>query len=280
MFEVESSLNSASGARMSPSLSIRSLIATGFVLALWIFPQGAQGQIATDRPDFVESSLTVPHRAWQLETSLGWVDDEAVNVFATPTLVRWGFLPNLEARLETGLLNWSRPEGSSPGAEADDDFGLADVALGVKWHAADNRGLVPSTALLLHVALPTGTGAFRGDGARPSLRAVGEWSLPHGIGIGSMVGAVYESGSEERFWAGIFGAVVGVAVAERGRAFAEIALPLMAGDEHGGNLGLWDFGFSWLLRNDMQVDAAFSLPATDAAPDLVFGVGFSKLWAP
>ena len=251
------------------------------VLALGTFPQWAQAQIATDRPDFVESSLTVPHGAWQLETSLGWLNDESIDVFSTPTLVRWGFLPALEARLETGLLNWSRAEGAgSPGAEADDDFGLADVALGVKWHATDEEGLLPSTALLLHVALPTGTRAFRGDGSRPSLRGVGEWSLPHGIGLGAMLGAVYESGTEERFWAGILGAVVGKSVAERGRVFAEIAFPLMAGDAHGGNLGLWDFGFSWLLRDDMQVDGAFSLPATDSAPDVLFSFGFSKLWGP
>ena len=71
------------------------------VLALGTFPQWAQAQIATDRPDFVESSLTVPHGAWQLETSLGWLNDESIDVFSTPTLVRWGFLPALEARLET-----------------------------------------------------------------------------------------------------------------------------------------------------------------------------------
>lgn len=265
---------------MIPTPRRRYLIISALFVGSWFPVTRAEAQIATDRPDFVESSLVVPHRAWQLETSLGWVDDEAVNAFATPTLVRWGFLPDLEARLETGLLNWSRPEGSGSPGNPDDDFGLADVALGVKWHAADEQGLVPSTAVLLHVALPTGTRAFRGDGARPSLRAVGEWTLPHGFGLGAMAGAVYESGPEERFWAGIFGAVVGVAVSERGRAFAEIALPLMAGDEHGGNLGLWDFGFSWLLRDDMQVDAAFSLPATDVAPDLVLSFGFSKLWAP
>lgn len=256
------------------------LIVAAFVVGAWLPASRAEAQIATDRPDFVESSLAVPHGAWQLETSLGWVDDEAVNAFATPTLLRWGFLPGLEARVETGLLNWSRPEGSGSPDRPDDDFGLADVALGVKWHASDEDGVLPSTALLLHVALPTGTRAFRGDGARPSLRAVGEWTLPQGLGLGVMGGAVYESGSDERFWAGILGAVVGKSVAERGRVFAEIALPLMAGDEHGGNLGLWDFGFSWLLRDDTQIDAAFSLPATDVAPDLVLSFGFSKLWAP
>lgn len=266
---------------MSPSPVRRVPVVAVLLLLGGVAPRSVGAQIATDRPDFVESSLTVPHRAWQLETSVGWVDSESVNVFATPTLVRWGFLPAFEARLETGLLNWSRPEGSeSPGTDADDDLGLADVALGVKWHAAPEDGIVPSTALLLHVALPTGTRAFRGDGARPSLRAVGEWSLPHGLGLGVMGGAVYESGSDERFWAGILGAVVGKSVAERGRVFAEIAFPLMAGDEHGGNLGLWDFGFSWLLRDDTQLDAAFSLPATDVAPDLVLSFGFSKLWAP
>jgi len=236
----------------------------------------ASAQIATDRPDFVEAASVVPHRGIQLETSAAYAWEGENDLFATPTLLRWGLLPTLELRLETALMSWTLPERE----EVDGDVGLGDVALGTKWHWTDQSGATPSTAFLFHVSLPTGTRAFRGDGARPSLRAVGEWDLGSGFALGIMPGVIYESGAEERYWAGILGTVVGYQFTDSFRAFGELALVQIAGDQHGGNIGAWDFGVAYLLDDGTQFDAAFSLAATDVAPDALIQFGFSKVWVP
>ena len=57
-------------------------------------PTAAQGQIATDRPDFVESSLTVGSRTVQVESSVAYQRSGSAAsrtaAWSTPTLVRWG----------------------------------------------------------------------------------------------------------------------------------------------------------------------------------------------
>lgn len=58
-------------------------------------PALAEEPIATDRPDFVESSQTVGLGRWQIETSVAWEEDEdgafEASAFSTPTLLRYGF---------------------------------------------------------------------------------------------------------------------------------------------------------------------------------------------
>ena len=54
-------------------------------------PAWADDPIATDRPDFVESSQTVGLGRWQIETSVAWEEDEdgafEASAFSTPTLL-------------------------------------------------------------------------------------------------------------------------------------------------------------------------------------------------
>ena len=242
--------------------------------AVFLLPLPLGAQIATDRPDFVESGSVVPRGSLQLETSgaLAW-EDEA-SVFLTPTLLRWGALETLELRLETDFVQWNLPERD----DVSSDAGLGDIDLGAKWAVSENAGWAPAGAFLVHFAIPTGSRVFRGDGVRPSLRYVAEWALSDGVGIGLMPGVTYDSNPETHFWAGIFGGVVGVQLTDDLRGFGEIAFERIVGDEYGGNIGTWDFGLAWLVNPSTQFDVAVALAATDGAPQSFVTVGFSKVW--
>jgi hypothetical protein len=167
-------------------------------------PAWADDPIATDRPDFVESSQTVGLGRWQIETSVAWEQDEdgafEASASSTPTLLRYGFAEHWELRFETdGLID---AELRGPGLRVDED-GVADLAVGLKYHvpgSGENGG--PSMAWLMHVDLDTGSSAFRGDGARPSLRLVAEWELPNDMSLGVMPGVIYDNGDEGRYAAG------------------------------------------------------------------------------
>ena len=235
----------------------------------------AQEPIATDRPDFVESSLTVGRGVFQLETSVAtdWTRAAGATerTVGTPTLFRYGVSPVLELRLETE--GYQRASNSALNGAT---TGIADAALGLKWHALDGDGFRPSAAVLLHADLPSGSRAFRTEGVRPSLRVVGEWELPAGFALGVMPGVVYDvDAAGDRQWVTLFGATVGKPVSETLRFFAEFtaeALPI--GDVPAATE--LDLGTALLLSKDVQLDLSTSFGLSEAAADHAVAIGFSR----
>ena len=147
----------------------------------------------------------------QLETSIGIdrskVDGVREHTIATPTLLRFGVSDTVELRVETdGAMRSRTTDGSSP---RQSERGYGDVSLGLKWHAVDAAGALPSLGLLFHADLDTGSAPFRGQGTRPSARIVAEWELGAGMSLGVMPGFVYERHAGGTH--GILGVVVGKA---------------------------------------------------------------------
>lgn len=239
------------------------------LLAAAIADARAAEPLATDRPDFVESSQTVGAGRTQIETSVAWERDEDTRTFATPTLLRVGVSDHWELRLEGD--GWLRSTAAG-GREC----GLADVSVGAKYHVAGSDESGPSLAWLVHADLPSGDRAFRGHGVRPSVRLVAEWELPNDYALGVMPGLVRESDDEgRRYTAGIVGVVVGKAWTPRFRTFAEVALPQIARGGDGGTVALLDLGGAWLLSDDVQLDAAYSAGLNRRSPDHGVTLGLS-----
>lgn len=235
--------------------------------------------IATDRPDFVESSRTVGAGRWQMETSVAFDRDSDAGVraesFATPTLLRIGLGENWEARFETDGWIDARVRGGGSRFSVD---GAADVAVGLKYALAEPTGSGPSQAWLFHLDLPSGNRAFRGEGVRPSIRWVGEWSLTDAWSLGVMPGVILDDDGEEDYLAGIFGVVVGRAWSPTFRSFAELALPQIAGTDNGGTEAYLNLGSAWLLGSDTQLDAAVSAGLNERSVDAAATVGLSVRW--
>ena len=239
------------------------------LLAIAIADARAAEPIATDRPDFVESSLTVGVHRVQVETSVAREQDGDARTFATPTLLRLGVSDHWELRLEGD--GWLR---STTAGER--ESGLADVSVGAKYHVAGSGERWPSLAWLVHADLPSGDRAFRGHGVRPSVRFVAEWELANDYSLGVMPGLVRESDDEgRRYTAGILGVVVGKAWTDRFRTFAEVALPQIARANDGGTIATLDLGGAWLLNDDVQLDLAYSTGLNRRTPDHAVTVGVS-----
>ncbi|MCC2972294.1 transporter [Massilia sp. IC2-476] len=236
----------------------------------------ARDTIATDRPDFVESSNVVGRSRLQVETSLLLERDRSgparERLVATPTLLRYGVGDSFELRVETdGHLDGRHTE---PGLR-EKARGYADTSLGLKWHALDADGSLPSVGVLLHADLDSGSRAFRGQGVRPSLRVVGEWELASDYSLGVMPGVGMEGDEGGRYRYGILGVVVGKSFNERLRGFVEVAMPQIAKGKHGGTQASFDIGGAYLLSDTVQLDAMFSRGLNSRTPDTAFTVGFS-----
>ncbi|UXH78781.1 transporter [Roseateles amylovorans] len=254
-------------------------MALGLILGCAQPAMAADDGIATDRPDFVESSDTVGKGRFQIETSVAFERDKRggskSRVQSTPTLLRWGFADDLELRLETdGAL---RARSTTDGTTIRDN-GFADSALGIKWHVADGdeaRNL-PGMAWLFHVDTPSGSRAFKGHGLRPSVRLTAEWDLPHDYSVGVMGGLYQERNeSDKRYVGGILAATAGMPLAERWRGFVEVAGQQLTSARNGGNVVTFDTGLTWQLAPSLQLDTAVSRGISKAAPDWAWTVGFS-----
>lgn len=241
--------------------------------------QAAEEAIATDRPDFVESSDVVGPGRFQIETSLAYERDEADGVrtrlSSTPTLLRIGVSDNIELRFETdGAL---RLRTRDAGLETK-DRGYSDLSIGAKWHMQDGDEATgkPGIAWLLHVDADSGSSAFRGQGWRPSLRMVAEWDLPQGFSAGVMPGVYKDRGDDGKSYAGgIFAVVVGKSITEKLRGFVEWSGQALTSSKHGGNVITGDVGLAYLITNSVQVDTAASWGLNKTSPDFSWTVGLS-----
>lgn len=235
-------------------------------------------QISTDRPDFVESSIVVGKGRFQVETSIAGERNKADGIrertITTPTLLRFGIADTLELRVETDGRTSYRADGG--GLPAVREQGYSDTAVGVKWHVLDAAGARPSIGLLFHVDLDSGSGPFRGDGKRPSLRLSTEWELPNDFSLGIMSGAVWErNAAAARYAAGVFGASLGKAWTERFRTYVELAAPHIASGANGGSTLSFDFGGAYLLADRWQVDTGLVRGLNRNTADLGWTVGLS-----
>jgi len=234
--------------------------------------------ISTDRPDFVESSLTVGTGTFQIETSVAMerrdgVDDRP-QTLATPTLLRLGFSENWEARLETDGLLLQRSDASTPQAD-----GIGDIALGVKYHVPSPGPADASLAVLFHVDLPSGSRAFRASGVGTSLRGVAEWELPHDCSLGLMPGlALNEDDAGNRYVSGIFGITVAHAWTPQFRSFVELASEELGSAGHGDTQFSFDTGLVWLINDNLQLDTAAYAGLNRSTPDITLAIGLSARW--
>lgn len=235
--------------------------------------------IATDRPDFVESSQVVGKGRFQIETSVSRetnkLNGEKTTLTSTPTLLRFGINEHWEARIETDGRAWLRSE---QGGVKQSTNGWADTSLGLKWavQEGDEKTGKAGIALLLHADLDSGSHDFRGQGVRPSLRLVTEWEFANEVSLGLMPGIVLDKNAAgQRFTSGLFGAVLGKGMTDNWRIFVELAATQIASSKNGGNVLTLDVGTAYLLNKTTQIDTSVSRGLNKNTPDWNVGVGLS-----
>lgn len=242
---------------------------------------GAAEPISTDRPDFVESSDVVGAGHIQIETGFSSERNNADGIRSrtrsTPTLVRLGVSENLELRIETDGHIRSQERDQASGL-TQRERGFADASLGLKWHVrdGDEASGTPGIAWLAHLDLDSGSRPFRGQGVRPSLRAVAEWDLPNDFSVGVMPGVVVDRRADgKRYAAGILAVTLGKAWTPSWRTFVEVAGQQLASRRNGGSVVTFDTGVTYLVNDAMQLDFAVSRGLNSTSPDWQWGAGVS-----
>jgi hypothetical protein len=262
---------------------LRLVVATAALVAGGLAPAVAQDEpeLVTDRPDQTESTAIVPPGRTQVELGATLVrNDEAeigVELWQVPgTLVRVGLGDRVELRL--GWDGWLEEEIEVGRAGATED-GFGDASIGAKVRLRDGGGLSPTISLIASSSVPAGEEPFSSDRFDPAFRLTVSHDLDGGIGLGYNVGL--ETASEPKVEGGsttlasaIYTLSAGFPAGERGGFFVELFGEVPTSAE-GGPAHLFDAGVTWLMRPNVQLDAAAGVGLSDDAPDWFAGVGLS-----
>lgn len=237
-------------------------------------------ELVTDRPDQTESSITVPAGRWQIETGWTWArDDQDGERFETNegpgTLLRVGVSTRWELRL--GWAGWIREEVSGGGQDSVVD-GFTDGELGAKVYLREERGAFPEIALLFGTSVPVGENSLTSDHFDPSFRFSLSHTLSDRLSLGYNLGMEWETsdsaGGEHTLSRGIYTVALGIGLDNRAGVFVELFGSVAASAEGSPEHSI-DGGFTWLLKEDIQLDIAGGFGLSEAAGDWFLGVGLS-----
>lgn len=260
-------------------------------LTLWslllVWPAAAHAQedgastkqpdaLITDRPDFTESSATVPAMRLQLEAGIQYTHadllDEAPpsghtgnydanRVSAPNMLLRFGVSDYAELRLGVPNISYESITGG------DDDILFGELSLGAKFATALSQTV--SIGIIPFVDVGTETGDVGGG-------VIGTASIDFSeeVGLGLNAGVTtYEDQLDERQYEGLGSAALAIGLSDKTTAFVETYALLPEGDF---NLYV-DTGVTYLLTPYVQLDASMGTQVPDAE-EIFVGTGISVLF--
>lgn len=144
--------------------------------------------MVTDRPDFTESTLTVPRGRAQIELGYTYVYDEEDGVRAgdhvfPESLLRVGLAKAWELRvawLGGSLTESMFRETNDAGRRVDvkdHDDGATDMSIGFKHHIREQDGWIPDMGVIGEVSIPTGTRSKTSGDVDPGAKFLWSYAL-------------------------------------------------------------------------------------------------------
>jgi hypothetical protein len=257
--------------------SIRRHICLFFIglgsFALYAQEEDQLGALITDRPDATESPTAVPKGFLQVETGAFYesFEDNGIkneNYTYNTTLVRYGLLKNLELRL-----GWDFVEGQTKvnGTALDNiTSGFNPLLFGFKTTIAKENGCMPEIGFLGHLYLPFTAGSdYKPDTTGVDFRFSFAHTLSEKSSIAYNLGAAWRDDSPEAAY--LYTLAYGYSITNQLGAYAELY-----GDfpENSKANHLWDVGLTYLVSNNVQLDATVGSSFTEGQ-DILISAGVS-----
>jgi len=249
-----------------------------FLTGLGAFSMRAQeddqlGTLITDRPDATESPTAMPKGFLQVETGAFYeaFEENAIKTetFAyNTTLVRYGLLNNLELRL-----GWDFVKGKTMvnGTTLENvTSGFNPLLFGFKTTIAQENGCFPEIGFMGHLFLPfTASTDYRPETTGADFRFSFAHTLSEKSSLAYNLGAAWGDDSSELAY--IYTLAYGYSITEKFGAYAELYgdLPEDSKSNH-----LWDVGLTYLISNNVQLDATVGSSFTKGQ-DVLLSAGVS-----
>jgi hypothetical protein len=231
--------------------------------------------LVTDRPDFTEASSTVGRGVLQIESGYTYsFDDDGVDETTShsypETLWKLGVLADwLELRF---AYNYADEDVSGVTAT-----GSEDLYLGTKLSLTGQAGILPQTAIILQMTVPTGDDSFSAEEVLPGVNYLYSWTINDFIStagstqanraIEALPGTAYAEFAQS--W------TVGYSLTDRLGAFTEWFVLVPHSAEDARNEHYLDGGFTFLITDNVQWDIRAGMGLDEDADDFFAGSGLS-----
>ena len=236
--------------------------------------------LASDRPDFTEASSTVGRGKRQLEMGYTFIHDREegsnLNAHSFPeALLRIGMLADwFELRL---VWNYADERAREFGGGVDLAAGGEDLGIGCKLALTPQECMLPETAIILQMTVPTGSDDFTADEILPGFSLLYGWDINEQWATGTLSGIsravddvtgepyveVAQSWTVVRSWNDIVG------------SYAEWYVLAASGADTNHTENYFNGGFTVLLTDDIQWDIRAGVGLNEAADDYFVGSGLS-----
>jgi hypothetical protein len=239
--------------------------------------------LVTDRPDFTEASVTVGRGVVQIEGGYTFTrnNDDGVltqNHSFPETLYRIGMFADwFEFRID-----WNYAvERTEIGGAADTQSGAEDLTLGCKIALTPQECMLPETAIIFQMSVPTGADAFSSEEVLPGVNYLYAWDLNEDWSLGGSTGlnAATDDETTDTYSEFSQSFTLGHSWSERVGSYTEwyVLSPVSADTNRPENY--FNGGFTVLLNNDVQWDIRAGVGLNESADDFFAGSGLSlRYW--
>ncbi|HXM32539.1 MAG TPA: transporter [Chthoniobacterales bacterium] len=244
-------------------------------------PDALLRDMATDRPDKTESAFTVDAGHYQIEMDLVSYTYDRSNHKSVKTLtiapinLKVGVLNNVDLQIIAEIYNVQMTRDRDPGRSTRVS-GFGDLLLRCKTNFWGNDGGPTALSVMPYVKLPTsraglGNGAIEGGIIFPfAMELPGEWDM----GAQVEVDYLQDSGSSDYHQE--FASTITVSHDIAGKLGGYVELFSNLSTERDADwIATFDFGFTYALSRDVQLDAGTNIGLTDAADDFNPFIGIS-----
>lgn len=231
--------------------------------------------IATDRPDFTESSTTVGAGVAQIEAGYTYTRRSSEHLRSHA----WG-----EPLLRVGVFaDWIELRAAlAPTTEVVNipgnglrETGVEDLYLGVKIGLTSQSGWLPELSVVPQMTVPTGITHFTSDRTLPGCNLIYGWEITESLSSTGSTQFNYAIDDNDTYveWAQSW--TLGLALTDTVGCYSEWFAILPDRSSSVPAEQYLDGGFTWRLNDDIQLDARMGTGLNAAAADFFGGVGLS-----
>jgi len=259
--------------------------------AAWLTTSSAQpleGPLVTDRPDFTESTETIPTGHAQIELGYTFtVDRERETRVRTHTapelLLRLGVASDFELRLGWEGYGWfetrqpAETRAGRPIRTETWDQGASDVSIGVKYKFAEQAGSWPHMGVIVALTAPSGSANVTDGDVEPEVVFLWAYGVNDRFSVAGNAGVAVSSQEGDSFTQGKASLSFGYVLTDRVGVYAEY-FGFYPNAEHSDAAHSVNGGVTYLVNDNFQLDARVGAGLNEEADDFFAGVGFSYRW--
>lgn len=245
------------------------LVIVFIVLSVRVIAQ-QEGRMETDRPDQTESPFITKRKYIQAEFGFNIERYAGLTTIVHPTtLWKYGAGNRFELRLITEFVSTETPILIPYGNDV--ISGLQPIQIGGKIALWEEKGFLPKTSLLFHVApAKFGSKKFHTSKWAPNFRFTFQNTLSENVGLGYNLGAEWDGEGNTPYW--VYTIAPGFNLGEKWYGYIEVFGAVRKNEMPQHNL---DGGLAYYFSDNTKIDLSSGFGLTENSTDWYGAIGFS-----